>query len=414
MAKEEEVAEVEEVEVIEEDDDDSYPSSKSRRRSRSRADEEDEDEDEEERPSRLKAILAIIAVIIIILAIFLAYFFYFTPAKEIHLDSPQQTEDGISVTCHVVMEGGNTADGDADIEIFYDNDRVYSDTIKINRDDGLKLINYDQFVMGNSDYTVKVTFRGKSESKTFNLHESPFFWTVVENVEVVATRDPVQFNLTGDIDVALNVAVNIKDEDGNIPAAHAGKSEVSLKVQHESGYEHSKDSKDVEDVFGATFSYDYLTTGSGNYTYEVTWENLQVKSDSEYRTLEYTSPSDDGYQNMDIVADAGDISRTVTVGIISGEETEEFDASDSKNDGEITAYQWDFDFKDDNNNGELDFTVDETGERVSYTYTSADVGKLYTVALRIWGKGIIGPLTGIPEYEFAFVLIEVTVRSGIS
>ncbi len=412
MAKEEEVAEVEEVEVIEEDEEDSYRSSRSSRRSKSRA--EEEDEDEEERPSRLKAILAIIAVIIIILAIFLAYFFYFTPAKEMHLDSPQQEGDGIRVTCHVVMECGNTADGDADIEIFYDNDRVYSDTITINRDDGLILIDYDQFVIGNSDYTVKVTFRGKSESKTFNLHESPFYWTVVEKVEVYPVRDPVQFNLTGNTDVDLNVAVNIKDKDGNIPDAHAGKSTVTLKVKHESGFEHSQESKDVKDVFGATFSYNYLTTGSGNYTYEVTWENLQVKSDSEYRILEYTKPSDDGYQNMDIVADAGDISRTVTVGIISGEETEEFDASDSKNDGEITAYQWDFDFKDDDGDGGLDFTVDETGERVSYTYTSADVGTIYTVALRVWGKGIIGPLTGVPEYEFAFVLIEVTVRSGIS
>ncbi len=418
MVKEEEVAEVEEVEVIDDDDDDSYRSSRSKRRSSSRDDEDDdEDEEDEERPSRLKAILGIIVVIIIILAIFLAYFFYWTPAKEIHLDPPQPDEDGIRVTCHVVMEGGNTADGDGDLEIFYDNERVYSDTIPIRRDDGLKLIDYDQFIIGNSDYTVKVTFRGKSNSETFNIQQSPFFWTVVEYVKVNAKPNPPEFNMTDQTNINLNVAVNIKDSDGNNPSAHAGKSKVDLKIKHESGSEQSY-SKDVDDTFGVAFTYNYLSTGSGNYTYEVTWENLQVKSDSPHRTLEHTSPLDDNtYQNMNIVADAGEQFRTVTVGILAGQETEDFDARDSKNDGVITAYQWDFDFKDDNNDNEIDFTIDEVGEQVSYTYTTtADVGTTYTVALRVWGDGIFAynAISGDPEYEFSFFLIEVTVKAGIS
>jgi hypothetical protein len=403
MAKDEDVVEVEEVEDNEDEED-----------KRSRRKTKDDDGDKELKKSRRKKILAVIVVIIIIVSIFIAFFFLMPNVKKMYLDIPQPTEDGISVGVHIILEGGGSANGDADIEILYGAEKVYSGTVEINRDEGTAYIDYNEFVVGNDDYTVKVTFRGKSVSQTFNLQESPLFWTVVENFELNIYPNPWIFNETVDPNVKLNVGVNIKDTSGNNPNAHAGKSEVTLKVRHENSAEVTY-TEEVTNEFGVVFDqYNYFSqgtgTGSGNYTITVIWENQWVKSDADTYEVEVVHQE---YFNMDIVADAGDSSRTVTIPLLSTSETEEFDASDSKNDGEITVYQWDFDYQDDNDDNELDFTVDAVGKKVSHTYTNADIGNSYTVALRIYGDGILNPgANEDPIYEFSFDFVEVNVRAG--
>jgi hypothetical protein len=405
MAKDED--DYAEVEVI---DDDDEPRKKYQRKSKRRDVDEDDEDDEDDRPSRLKLVLAIICVIVIIAAIFLVYFFTMTPIKSIHLDPPQPYEDGIRVTCHVLMEGGSTTDGNGDVKIYYDDSQVYSGSIKINRDDGEAFIDYDQFVEGNGQYTVEVSYLGESVSQSFDLQESPFFQTIVENYEITAHPDPIAFNKTVNA-VKLNVNVKIKDNSGNIPSTHCGKSQVTLKVQYETGNSQTF-SEEVNEDFGVNFDeYNYLSTGAGNYTFSVTWENLYARSESKFREVELELKD---YLNMPIYADAGEDYMEVEIGLLETEETVEFDASYSKNDGEIVIYQWDLDFKDDNNDKELDFTIDGTGRTISKTYTVADAGYTYEVALRIWGKGIINSdSSGPPEYEFSYYFMDVEVSRTV-
>jgi hypothetical protein len=155
--------------------------------------------------------------------------------------------------------------------------------------------------------------------------------------------------------------------------------------------------------------YDYLSTGSGNYTITATLKNLFTKPDSKYHIIE--AEPIERFFNVLPEADAGedqDAQLIIHPFQLEGSAEVCFDGSNSINiDGEIRVYKWDFDYKDEDNDGYEDFTTDATGVQVCHTYyysaeswDEVPENITYTVALMIEGDVIIGTDdAGKPIYE---------------
>jgi hypothetical protein len=398
MAKDEE--DYTEVEMVDEDDDEP----KKYQRKSKRRDSDDED-DSENKPSKKKKILVFVVILIIVLAIIFAVFFLNPAVADVIVDNPIETTDGdgIVITAHVIPEGGSSVNGDADLEIYYEGDKVYSDKITINRDEGRKEVPYNKFVMGNEKYEIKVKFSGKSATSNFILHEN-FDWAVVEHINVTADLNPPE----KDSDVRLRVNARVIDESNNNPLAPPKKANVEITIAYENGASQSYN-QDIlyPDAYCEFNEYRYLNTGSGNYTITAKLTNHYVKDSSEFKTIEIEEPVKK-FLNIFPVAEAGDDVneqiRRPPFG--TGEVTINFDGSDSWNDGTIRYYLWDFDYKDEDGNEYPDFTVDAVGISVDNTYNSAGT---YDVGLRIIGNYAGYFVEGEPLYEETIDVMQVDI-----
>jgi len=346
-----------------------------------------------------------IFIIIIILVIMVAAFsiFWMSPhVKSIIVNSPIELDDrsGIRIEAHIALEGGGTSVGEGTIEIIYDEKTVYSGKINIQSDKGGKDIAYDKFVVGNKQYEIKVTFNGKSGSTFFKLDDN-FGWAVSENINVTASLSSYEKSE----DVRLKVQTRIVDENNlNLPPPM--KASVEITIRHENGQTQTFNQDISYPNSSCEFNdYDYLKTGSGNYTIDAKLINHYVIENSKYQEIELEEPAR-VFFNIYPVAEAGDdqvVRRGVNV---------HFDGSKSWNDGPIRRYEWDFDYKDDDGNGFEDFTTDATGMAVDNVYNTVGT---YTLALRVVG-GYLGLIWDddlnkyIIHYEQDINTCKITVR----
>lgn len=326
-------------------------------------------------------------IIIIIILIVVASIFSITGSKEVKdvfIVKPTSygtgEDSGLEIESHILVEGSGKVSGSADVKILYDDIEVYSKSVTVRNNRVNTKIPWEEFAIGNDKYTIKVSYEGKNSEETFYLTD--FNWAVCEKVNVSAVLSPVQFSEIDTTQPKLRITLRFVDEDDNNLHASAKDLAVTLSIQYEDNtpIEHKKTLTGNE-LFNNDYLYEYdYATGGGEYTISATVENQFVQSDSKYATV--TSNTFDEMINLlplavvDWVEGGSESGNTITV---SNNEEVTFDASASRNDGDIASYEWDFDF-----DGEtFEFTVDDTGVEVTHRFTGR--GQLYYIAMRVTG-----------------------------
>ena len=328
-------------------------------------------------------IIGIIIIILILISVVAIWSVTHNPTVEdIFVTKPTSYGDGMEVNTHILTAGSADVSGSADLKIFYDDVEVYKKSVDVRNSRINAKIPWEEFAVGNDQYTIRVTYDGKTGEETFYLAQD-FDWAVCEKVNLSAALSPAQFSEIDPTEPKLKITLRFVDEDNN--NLHASVKDVgvtiSIKYEDNTPIEHKKTLTGSE-LFNNDYTYEYnYATGGGNYIITATVTNEFVQSDSKYATVT-SEPFDDMINLLplavvDLVGDYSTSGATITV---RNNDEVTFSASASRNDGDIASYEWDFDF-----DGEtFEFTVDDTGEEVSHTFTGR--GQTYYIAMRVTGE----------------------------
>ena len=325
-------------------------------------------------------IIGIIVIILILISVIVIY--SMSQSNEVTgitiLNTESYSDNDVSgLKINTIIETSGTINDNAKLEILYDGSSVYSHSVSIDNNKIIKKIPWNDFAVGNKKYVIKVSYGGETSEDSFYLYNHN--WAVCERVDISTQIVPPQFSTDNlNEEPKLKIGLSFVDVDGNNLHASVKDLEISLSIQYEdsspttisltpseSDYEHNY------------FSYEYDYKTGGNYSITATVENLFVKSDTKYATV--TSEPFQELINLQPLAVVNIEEATGTGYAVSVRPNTEvhFDASDSRNDGDIVAYEWDFNYEN------FEFTVDATGEEASYVFTER--GKTYDIALRIKG-----------------------------
>lgn len=346
-------------------------------------------------------IVGIIIIIIILISVGIIWSITNNPTvSEILVEPPnsyvESDDSGLIIKTNILVKGSATISDTGDLNILYDDETVYSQSVRIENSRTSTKVSWKDFVIGNDQYTIRMTYKGKSGEETFTL--SKFNWAVCEKVAISTQVEPTQFTeLNLNENPKLKVVLTFTDEDGNNLNADVKDLDISLSIQHENSAPNViKQTIKPDDLKGNLYSYEYdYNTGGGNYTIAATVDNLHANSDSKY--ISVSSETFDDMINILPIAivdidEATSGSNTVSV---RRNDDVHFDASRSRNDGQIEVYEWDFDYDDVN----WVFTVDATGEKVDHQFTELGT---YNIALRVKGNVfvIMDPTTQKLEREY--------------
>jgi archaellum component FlaF (FlaF/FlaG flagellin family) len=329
----------------------------------------------------------IIGIIIIILILISVVVIYTTidGGDEVDritiLTTDAYSEDGeTGIEIQSIVETSGTIDANANIKIEYDGETVYSGTTKISNNRMLTKIPWENFAVGNEQYTIKISHGGKTGTDNFFLHQHG--WSVCEQVTILPSLSPKFYDETNlNTQPKMNILLSFLDSDGDSLIAAPKDLDISLSIKHEDAAAVTVPlSLDEDDLRYHTYTYEYnYNTGGGNYTISAEVENLFVDSDSIYDKFDAETYT--GQMNLlpfAIVKINGEAFDGNPINVRRNQEVD-FDASDSVNDGEILSYEWDFDYQD------FEFTVDATGSEVTNRYTTTGS---YDIACRIKGDVI--------------------------
>ncbi len=347
-------------------------------------------------------IIGIIIIILILISVVAIYSITQNPeVTEVFIERPDKYIDdgeaGIEIKSHIFIKGSGGTSGSGKLEILYDGASVYSRSVDVSNSKGTTKIPWEDFVIGNDKYTIKMTYEGVTGEETFYL--SQFDWAVCEKVNITTQITPTQFTELNLNEIPkLKIGVSFIDAKGNNLQAAVKELDLTLSIQYEDStpFEQKVTPSD-SDLEHNYYSYEYDYQNGGNYTITASVENLHISPDSKYATVE-----SDTYKELinleplavvDIEEATGD-SLTVTV---RPNQVVHFDASRSRNDGDIIAYEWDFDFDDET----YEFTVDATGAEVTHRFS--EIGKTYYIALRVRGDVFIkDPLDPLGKLQQEF------------
>jgi hypothetical protein len=334
-------------------------------------------------------IVAIIIIILVILTIAIAVNFSGSgDVKEIFInpldDYVDGDDSGLLIEANVLTEGSGDVSGKGKIRIFYDNSEnpVYDGSVPVDNSKITRKIAWEDFVVGNKQYKLEVEYEKKKMDDTFTLAQ--FEWAVVENVNVTTQLEPSQYSeLDPNADPNLKITTRFEDINGFNLQGSPKDLELELSIQYENNAPiNHKTTITGEALRDSDYIYDYdYNTGGGNYTITATVKNLFVQSDSLYETVSSDSNSRMiNLQPLALFEINGNTPSSTTITVSNNEEVS-FDASISLNDGEIVGYEWDFNYQG------FEFTIDETGETVEWTFSGR--GQSYDIALRVWGNVFI-------------------------
>jgi hypothetical protein len=367
-------------------------------------DEEEEEEDEEylryKRKRTRLIILSILIVIIILIVAFYAVVINPQGVLDIIPGTPRETEekDGITITADIALKGTGTAEGDGDLKIKLDGKTTYSGKISIENGVAEKTVKYKDFVEGNGDYEISISFEGLTR-KTDN----PFTvdW-VVERVDVELKR--MSFteseNLTSSDDPYFILNTEFKKVNDN-PVDGTRRLDITVDLYHEEELssfksENYKFNKNIEIRDTKLITYNK----AGNITAKVTIVNENVKSDSDYN--EITGESTE-FINTPPSAE-GELSNgnngIISLSAFAENGVAEFDASDSFDlDGEIVRYRWEF---NDDYSDPADNVVNTKEPYATHQYS---VVGTYSVILTVYDE--FGYDIGYQGFDTALIDVEV-------
>ncbi len=316
----------------------------------------------------VKRILVIVVVIVLIIVALFAFVYFGTEVTRIHVNLDHDEPDDLEVSVLVSSSGMASIAGDADLEVTYDDNVIYTSKVSINDDgNGQHTIPYTSFVEENGNYYFQVKYKGK-ESPLAEYQEK----SIVESLNITADVGRVQGN------GQLNLTVFMLDKNGGMMGDTPKSARITFIEIKNIDTDDTITSNDPEQTVDASYfrkEYSNYDQG-GNYFISVTVENSRVKSDSDYRTI--TETRDRMFLNILPIADAYYEVPNQTLFTYDVE----FHADDSWNDGLITLYKWDL-------NEDGDFN--DVGEQTTEPYTSSQYTKGYSpdVLLNIEGDIMI-------------------------
>ncbi len=324
-------------------------------------------------PSKwVKRIIVIVVVIVILIVAMVSFVYFSTEVTDINVSLIRGPET-LNATALVSSSGTASVAGEADLEITYNNNQVYSSKISID-DGGTGRLNipYDKFVVGNGNYYVSVEYKGKES----NLAEYKVEY-IAEKIEI-GLYDVIELGVVndgGELNGQLNLSVHLRDYRGNLLGDEPKEAQITvnwIKCIDDGGPIITNGDSPVT-ISDHDYRKEYQFPQAGNYSINVTVVNTRIDPDSNSRYYELEVEWE-GFLNILPMAKAVITNRynnapptTYTV---------EFDAGDSWNDGFITKYIWDFD-----NDGDID--LETTSPTASYS--SYVAGWSYYALLNIEG-----------------------------
>jgi hypothetical protein len=312
----------------------------------------------------VKRIMVLGVVIVLIVVGLFAFIYFGTSITNITVGLSEDNSnfpDTLKVTALVGTTGSASVAGEGKLEISYEDDIISTSKISIN-DGGTGVVDvpYNSFVEGNGNYYFQVKYEGKESPP--QLYEVDY---IVERLNI--TEGPGVVNNNGQLNVTYFMqradGTNMKDlpKDAELTVDEIRNLDNNNKIADE------EEPVEVDDSF---IRMEFQYSKSGNYTFSASLINTRAKPDSDY--YEITETRDDVYINLLPRA-----SSTVDVndpGVPFQPYTADFDASGSWNDGDISAYIWDFDDGSD--------PVTTTIPTISHTFTA---GTNHDVILNVQG-----------------------------
>lgn len=276
-----------------------------------------------------KRILIVVVVVILIIVAIFAFVFFTTKVNNIDVQVIHTDPVELEVNVLASATGMASIAGDADLEITYNDDVVY--TTKVSLDDsgnGKTYIPYTDFVEGNGNYYVQAKYKGKDSPPT--EYQVQY---IVESINI--TANVARMYGSGQ----LNLTVLMLDEEGDMMADTPRGVEITIdEIKNLDDNSIIPVSGTSEDVTQSYYREEFSTYNqAGNYSITVTVENTRINptSDSPYLSITETTV---------IFLNIRPIVEVFYTHLSSGASTYtvEFDAGLSWNDGDITQYIWDF------------------------------------------------------------------------
>lgn len=372
---EEEVVEVEEVEALEELEEPIRPSKVP--------------PEVVKKPSPwVKRILVVTVVIVLIIVAIFAFIYFGTDVTNVTVAlEPDPDYDKLNVSVLVGSSGMASVAGDADLEITYQDNVIYTSKVSINDDGTGKVqIPYNAFVEENGDYFIQVKYEG--EESFIVTYEERY---VVEDLNITAEVGKVASG------GQMNVTVTMLDKSGGMMTPRGAEITIDEIDLIDDPDLPIVSEEDPESVSGSNYRVQFPYDQGGNYSIRVTVENSRVKPDSDYHTI--TETRDRMFLNI----------LPITIATYTTESgplltyTAYFDAGQSWNDGLITLYKWDL-----NEDGDFD----DAGEQTTGPTTSAEYTKGVNPDILLNIEGDIGVWDPIDQkYYVELGSIEINVNS---
>ena len=406
--------------------------------------------------------IGIIIIVILVLAtlggaIYFVAWVIDDSVEHLYIGTVEENADhtGIRVMALADSGGGASVEGSGRVRIIYDNEETYDNSIHFKDDEAHKEIRFEEFVVGNGNYTVEVAYGDKSDVMSYNVG-----W-VLEYIEIDTELASIERKADGTFEqgeltlkvnafnpeglVLFTMGLEVKSDldkllitddindyfkeydhdlkdtttgkiNGNIQKVNGAewlvlnertfsrylikekggvlevsmledglwdkvkKADLELKIFFE---ENKVDSyqKVIEDI--CAFSYDtnvYSSYGAGEYRFEISATNPFVKDDSEYSedvsvvlkeslNQRIMAGLDSNYP-FDSISQCYHRTISITTSQASGGYEVDFDGSASFNDGDFTAYRWDWEFDIGEN-----FDIEDTGAQTSHIFNLDPIPK---------------------------------------
>jgi hypothetical protein len=279
----------------------------------------------ETKGSGFKIVIVVIIVILLIGAGIFVWIFTLPGVSEVRLNLHPGEEHEIKLTCIVITENPEEYTGDGEITIeFEDGEQTYSSVVDIKEGRGEVSIWFNEFVIANGRYDITFEVEGKRITIGYDVG------IVVESIS--------QSYVTDGANPKMNIVMTDRN-DNNLRQNYSQelfKFSISMDYENEGTYNSFSIDEKLwpENIY--PFSFDRIGQYKrGNYTIDITFINLIVKPDSEWYTLTY--------HKENVRLDEAPVAAPGGPYYFSLAEPHELDASASKDDGEIVAYEWVFD-----------------------------------------------------------------------
>jgi len=319
------------------------------------------------KPLLIASIIILIIVVGLIIAIWLP-----RPISDITL-IVDESEDGTQLRLNGIAssESATEVSGTATITITYEGTEVYKNSNwKFDRNSENIEIPFNEFVMGNGDYLVKVELQGKTDEVTYEVD------FVIEDATISAFNpiiDIVTYQPEFTYRVALDTDTSSNDD--QLPKS----ADIKInEIEHENGVDEVPSGiGSWEDITGdLLYQVELDYEESGNYTTSITVRNNHVKSTSEYYEIDV-----DG----EFMINAAPIAKIETDdddGEVSPGTTVHFDGRPTIDDGDnIVEYEWYFE----------DSRTYQYGAEVDHTFwnpnTTSGAEGWWSVKLKVTDNG---------------------------
>jgi len=134
---------------------------------------EPKDEKKDKVRSRKKFIvLAIVAILILAGVFYLVIWLMDADVENLYIGTIGRNNDdtGIKVMALADSSGGASVEGNGRVKIFYNEQKEFDGQMKFKNGEANKEIGFEDFVVGNGDYTVEVSYGNKKDSDVHSIN----------------------------------------------------------------------------------------------------------------------------------------------------------------------------------------------------------------------------------------------------